>query len=89
MNFNMQNPIQELIAGSNNHSGTGGPFISPSSSGHDSGKEGFGVVRRVLKWMHHQRSLQMAAHAQTSQPQAVKQLQHVVIFKQARLKRCS
>lgn len=36
--------------------------------------------------MHHQGSLQMAAHAQTSQPQAVKQHQHMLILKQAGLK---
>lgn len=64
----------------------GGPFISSSGSGRDRGTEGFGVVRRGLKRLHHQWSLQMAAHAQTSQPKALGQLQHTMIFKQAGLK---
>lgn len=34
---------------------TGGTFISSSSAGNDSGEEGFGVVRRVLKRRLHQR----------------------------------
>lgn len=46
-------------------------------------QRGFGVVRRGLKRLHHQWSLQMAAHAQTSQPQALAQLQHnMLILKQ-------
>lgn len=35
----------------------GGTFISSSSAGNDSGEEGFGVVRRVLKRRLHQRPL--------------------------------
>lgn len=37
----------------------GGTFISSSSAGNDSGEEGFGVVRRVLKRRLHQRLLQL------------------------------
>lgn len=60
---------------------TGGPFISSSGSVRDRRTEGFGVVRGGLKRLHHQWSTQMAAHAQTSQPQAYGQLQHILIFK--------
>lgn len=45
---------------------TGGPFIFSSGNGRDRGTEGFWVVRRGLKGLHHQWSLQMAAHTQTS-----------------------
>lgn len=114
MNVKKQNPILDLIAGSNNQRGVGwskagkqvlqglismhingncvssttrfgGPFISSLSSGPDSGMEGFGVVRGVLKRMDQQCSLWMAAHTQTSQPQAVKR--HQYVFKKACLKK--
>ena len=41
---------------------------------------GGGAVRRGLKRMHHQWSLQMAAHARASRPRPLGRLQHTLIF---------
>lgn len=50
-----------MVIVSQTTSRTGGPFISSTGSGHDGGTEGFGVVRRGLKRLHHRWSLHIAA----------------------------